>query len=448
MTDDGFVLREEFYFARYRLGTVVLTPVVALFMFMVPPIFANVVLVLVNLYALRVEQRYNYVNPITYTLIALGVGLLAVQVFLPTLYDAYFFATFVFCALFAMAAGLALIGQPFTNFRDPHGGRKDIHWLTTGNWMLVYLICAVICFYIPTNLELYFLPPVFVAMGAAMTLWFQLCYGHGKDAARVGTTNPLAQAFPLDRTSVREIYGFFAEGLMQSRRRSRGRTHRTVEELVDFQLGTLTDEHLAALRYYVARDEKGIKGCISAGHGVNGRLTVEELYPTVFDLKPLKSYGKIIEFDNFAIRNDARRAKDLPLALLTTVIDYAVSVDAKLVIIEALPESEPLYRKLGCEELYGEYLLSPEGFSNKVMFMNLERVMLKDPEGDEYDEYNELLNIGAIERYTKRRAFASLFALRSMFELSAEDIRNMAFVQSHDADAATQDMQPGGKTYA
>ncbi|WP_349368701.1 hypothetical protein [Salinarimonas sp.] len=450
MTEDWFAPRKEFFFARYRLATVVLTPVVALSMFVLPSTIANVALVLLNLVALRIERKHRYVNPITYTLIGVGVALLIVQVVRPELYDIFFFPTFVFWTMFAVGAVLALLGQPFTNFQRTHLGRNDIHWLTSATWLVIYLLCGVICIYMPTRLELYFLPPALVAIGAALTLWFQLSYGHKRDADRVGTTNPLARSFPRDRESVREVYGFFAQNMMQSRRRSRGRTHRTVEELVDYQLDVWTDAHLASLRWFVARDDAGIKGCISAGHGVDGKMTIEQLDPDCFDLDRLRRYGKIIEMDHFAIRNDMRRSKELPLALLTTAVDYAVSVDAKLIIVEALPESEPLYRKLGCEPLLDERTVSAEGFSKQVMFMNLERIMIQAADADDLEEYHAATNHSAIERYTKRRAFASLFGLRSMCHLSADEIRRMARTEPRvqAGGAALAETEPGRGTYA
>lgn len=431
MPEEAFQLRREYHFAKYLLGGLLLTPLAAAAMFILPPILANVLLLALNLVALLFDRRFGLINPVTYVLIATATCLLAARLILPGFFDTYFFPTIIFGVLFAMAAGLLLVRQPFTNFLGTSLGDQRIHYASSMIWTVGYLFSAMICLAIPTMFGLYFVPPLVMAICAALTLWLQIRYDPRIDIALDGTEGDMVRRLPSKKDTLREMYLFFAQNRMSNRRDRGNREIATAEEMAETRLAALSGEKLSMPKHFVSKDEKGIKGSIFLYPEIDGKLSTEEMFPDKLDFGKLRRYGRTAEIGQFGIRKDARRSKELPMALMSTVLTQALALDVKLIIIFAYPDSEPLYLKLGCEVLMKESVITPDGFPAKILFLNLERRIFEDRGDVGLDgQFQTLLDERAVDLFAKRAALRGLFFPRSMKDLSTEDIRGMGVVKA------------------
>ena len=212
MTDDKILLRKEFEFARYRLRSAFLTPIVALGMFSIPSVIANVLLLLINLRNLHGERKFKLVNPISIAMSFLGLVMVILSFVWPAVYDIVFFPTILLLTLFVVAFGLALCGQPFTDFLGTSLGDRRRHWYTSLSWAAIYLLCALISWYIPSYDEIYFIPILFIAIGSAFTLWLQLFYDptKGEDVGK----DRLVQPFFCNKETIREVFTFCTQALL------------------------------------------------------------------------------------------------------------------------------------------------------------------------------------------------------------------------------------------
>ncbi len=114
------------------------------------------------------------------------------------------------------------------------------------------------------------------------------------------------------------------------------------------------------------------------------------------------------------------------MALIAAGLTQALALNIKLLVINAYPDSEPLYRKLGCEVLTEETVVTPEGFPAKILFLNLERRISEHQDDRSLDtEFRKLLDTNAVDLFVKRAALRSLFFPRSMKNLLPDEIRRM-----------------------
>ena len=169
--------RVEFQFTRYSLGALLWTPVMAGIMFVSPPEIAAILVIVSNLFALRQEIRFGQINPITYCLLAVGIGMTLASLVINDLNDKYFFPTIVFGALALTSSVLMLFKQPFSNFLGTSIGNQRTHFIISGLWIVTYWIGFGVCLYIPNTVARYFVPPILVAISAAITLYIHLYFG-------------------------------------------------------------------------------------------------------------------------------------------------------------------------------------------------------------------------------------------------------------------------------
>lgn len=365
------------------------------------------------------ERRLGIVNPQTFAVLALGV---LVVVGLPWRdryglhVPALFFGVMALVSLVAM-----LRGRPITMVYGAGEGRVSLHWMTSGLWLLIYLVGLVVSLVMFRNPGLILALPALLVLGVAGTLWLQL-------VSRIGTGRALQAAdagefsyreLPHAPSQIEAFYTHYIRQVLAQTSGAKGRSGQKpaptltadIPALVTAEMAAEGDAILYRQRYFVALEGNEIVGSVSSLPMERGQTLTEIAHPLRLDA--LSRYGKVIRCDHFCIEPRHRNKPELIQRLLRAAVEGAFEADGCFLVTLAYASVVPIYAKIGFEPMLAAPAPSlRSGAPLMPMVFNLARSAICDVDQVRRFGYGRDGTMGAAglgERYFKRQVLRSLW---------------------------------------
>lgn len=426
MNEDRPQTKIAFYRVRMMLAQMVLVPVAASSMLLLPLQFGSGIVAVLYGAVIWREQRLGVTSPISYALLFICLVVLGSQTLFKMEEYAPYVPSFFFSILFITGATLALLGRPATVFYGDAQSLIELHWRTSLAWVAVYALGLALGLILLASPQWYWLIPLVPLCGVAITMWLQ--YVDMGPAWRRSKSFQLGhyifEQLPSTRDGLRAFYEHFIRESMTSIHQGIRPGQDSHKELVALKMELDTTAWPSTL-FFAAYADGEIIGTISCvlktpavSLGFENRHTDRQ-----FNLANLEKFGKILEIGRLSISPKHRFGQDVIQGLMRCVIEYALETDAIFLVAHSYVSGLPIFQKIGFQMVTDKVSYQVGlGTAGYPLVFNLARRVLCEPQESVSNRVSNILSPYLTERYFKRQTLYSLFTKQSAWTLCNDEI--------------------------